>query len=80
MNNGNESRLVFEGKECIILWNDSFRKCAEDSGRWLRIRACAWIFGKTFLMQECSDRNGSGGVVRTSGRKAKGLQKGPTPG
>ena len=28
MNDGNES----EGKECIILGNDSFRKCAEDSG------------------------------------------------
>ena len=80
MNNGNESRLVFERKECIILWNGSFRICAEDSGIWLRIRACAWIFGKAFPMQECSDRKGSGGVVRVNGRKAKGLRKGFTPG
>ena len=73
MNNGNESRLVSQGKKCIILCNDSFRKCAEDSSILLRVRACAWIFGKAFPMQECSDWNGSGGIVWTTGKKAQGL-------
>ena len=49
MRNGNEYRLVSEGKECIIPCNDSFRKWAEDSGKWLRIQAALGYSGKHFL-------------------------------
>ena len=71
-NNGNEYKLVSEGKGCIILCNYSFRKCAEDRGVWLRLgvwdcpRKCAEDSGIRL-------RNGNGGIVKTTGRKAKGL-------
>ena len=40
---------------------------------------CLDIWG-ALPTQECSDRNGSRGVLGTTGRKAKGLQQGFTPG
>lgn len=73
-NNGNESRLVSEGKGCIILCNYSFWKCAEDRRVWLRLRV--WD-----CPRKCAEdsgirlRNGSGGYHRQLEGKRKDCKR-----